>query len=60
MQRVVLRDADRNDAHSCQSSLDIFKTKIDCNIMKDIKRTIFQAFSPAFFKAFAVKFMFTE
>ena len=27
-----------------------FKTKIDCNIMKDIKRTIFQAFSPAFSK----------
>ena len=50
MQRVVLRDADRNDAHSCESSVDIFKTKIDCNIMKDIKRTIFQAFSPAFSK----------
>ena len=50
LKRVVLRDADRNDAHSCQSSLDIFKTKIDCNMMKDIKRTIFQAFSPAFSK----------
>ena len=50
LQRVVLRGADRYDAHSCQSSLDIFKTKNDCNIMKDIKRTIFQAFSLAFSK----------
>ena len=41
MQCVVLRDADRNDAHSCQSSVDIFKIKIDCNIMKDIKKNYF-------------------
>ena len=47
--------ADRNDTHSCQSSLDIFKTKIDCNIMKDIKKTLFSKHFPRHFQSFCCK-----